>query len=84
MSILPMVGFAGNRPADVPLLGGRTVRYWGAKGPPVSSLYSNRNVLDDGCCPKLNCGRSAPRERIIRKSLPVLVRNIFVSGRSGF
>ena len=76
MSILPMIGFAGNRPVNRPLLG--------ADGPPDSGLNTNRTVLDFGCCPKLYGGQSSPGEQTVRKSLPVLVRNVFVSGRSGF
>ena len=75
MSVLVLVGFAENRPADGPLLG--------VDGPPISGLNTNRTVLDTRCCPKLYGGRSAPGERTVRKSLPVLV-NVFVSGRSGF
>ena len=76
MSILPMVGFAGNRPADGPLIG--------VDGPPISGLNTNRTVLDTGCCPKLYGRWSAPWERTVRKSLPVLVRNVLVLGRSEF
>ena len=58
MSILPMVVFARNRPADGPPPG--------AAGPPISGLNLNRTILDGGCCPKLNGGRSAPSERTVR------------------
>ena len=75
MSVLVLVGFAENRPTDGPLIG--------VDGPPISGLNTNRTVLDTGCCPKLYGRLSAPRERIVHKSLPVLV-NVFVSGRSGF
>ena len=75
MAVLPRYISAGNRPADGPLIG--------VDGPPISGLNTNRTVLDTGCCPKLYGRLSAPGERIVHKSLPVLV-NVFVSGRSRF
>ena len=125
MSVLPMIDFAENRPADGPLLGdgrsvgfvfqleqnrsghwvlfqltcvrsgpwGRTVRHlmkilgqklcgfwcgarverrtvrpWGADGPPVTSRFSQRRCFTE-CSGCLNRGRSAPRERIVREKL---------------